>query len=141
MKRVAEGGAGTIGASWVAWFLARGMQVTVWDPRTEVADFVRRYIADAWLAMARLGMTADASPEAWRFCATAKEAVADAEFVQENAPERLAIKRELYAWLGPAMPVDTVLASSTSGLIVSEMQAGLRRCRAFVVGDRSTRRI
>ena len=66
VKRVAVLGAGTIGGSWVAWFLARGMQVTVWDPRAEAADFVPRYVADAWPAMARLGMTADASADAWR---------------------------------------------------------------------------
>ena len=64
VKRIAVLGAGTIGGSWVSWFLARGMQVTVWDPRAEAADFVRRYVADAWPAMARLGMTADASPDA-----------------------------------------------------------------------------
>jgi 3-hydroxyacyl-CoA dehydrogenase len=51
-----------------------------------------------------------------------------------NAPERLAIKRELYARLDPVMPADTVLASSTSGLIMSEMQAGLRSRARFVVG-------
>ena len=107
---------------------------TVWDPRAEAADYVRRYVADAWPAMARLGMTADASPDAWQFCATAEEAVAEAEFVQENAPERMAIKRELYARLDPVMPADTVLASSTSGLIMSEMQAGLRNAARFVVG-------
>ena len=58
----------------------------------------------------------------------------DAEFIQENAPERMAIKRELYARLDPVMPADTVLASSTSGLIMSEMQAGLRSAARFVVG-------
>jgi 3-hydroxybutyryl-CoA dehydrogenase len=81
---------------------------------------VRRYVADAWPAMARLGMTADASPDAWRFCATAEEAVMEAEFVQENAPDRLATRRELYTRLDPVMPADTVQASSTSGLIMSE---------------------
>src|SRR3954462_15811644 len=101
-------GAGTSGGSGVAWFLARGMQVTVWDPRAEAADFVRSYVADAWPAMARLGMTADASPDAWRVCATAEEAVADAEFIQENAPERMATKRELYARLDPVVPANAV---------------------------------
>ena len=85
------------------------MQVTVWDPRAEAGRFVRRYLADARPAMARLGMTADASPDAWRFCATVEEAVADAGFIQENAPERMAIKRELYARLDPVMPAYTVL--------------------------------
>jgi hypothetical protein len=40
-------------------------------------------------------MRADASPEAWRFDTSPEAAVADAEFVQENAPERMAVKREL----------------------------------------------
>ena len=60
MKRVAVLGAGTIGASWTALFLSRGMTVSVWDPRPEAADYVRCYVADAWPAMARLGMVAGA---------------------------------------------------------------------------------
>jgi carnitine 3-dehydrogenase len=134
VKRAAVLGAGTIGASWAAWFLSRGMRVTVWDPRPEAADYVRRYVADAWPAMARLGMAADASPDAWRFAATPEAAVADAEFVQENAPERLAVKRELYARLDGALPAETILASSTSGLIMSELQAGLASAARFAVG-------
>ena len=134
VRKVAVLGAGTIGASWAAWFLARGMAVTLWDPRPETADYVRRYVADAWPAMARLGMTADASPDAWRFCPTAEEAVASAQFVQENAPERLEVKRDLYARIDAALPADTILASSTSGLIMSEMQAGLASAARFAVG-------
>jgi 3-hydroxyacyl-CoA dehydrogenase len=110
------------------------MTVAVWDPRPEAQGYVRSYVADAWPAMARLGMTANASPGNWRFCATAEEAVADAQFVQENAPERLAIKRELYARVDPVLPADAVFASSTSGLIMSEMQAGLRSAARFAVG-------
>lgn len=75
--------------------------------------------------MARLGMTANASPDTWRFCPTAEEAVAGAQFVQENAPERLEVKRDLYAWIDAALPAETILASSTSGLILSDMQAGM----------------
>jgi 3-hydroxyacyl-CoA dehydrogenase len=134
VTRVAVLGAGTIGASWAAWFLARGMTVTVWDPRPEAADYVRRYVADAWPAMARLGMAADATPDRWRFCPTAEAAVADAQFVQENAPERLAVKRELYARLDAELPAEAVFASSTSGLIMSELQAGLRSAARFAVG-------
>jgi carnitine 3-dehydrogenase len=134
VTRVAVLGAGTIGASWAAWFLSRGMEVAIWDPRPEAADYVRRYVADAWPAVSRLGMTANASPDRWRFCATAEDAVADAQFVQENAPERLALKRELYARLDGAMAAEAVLASSTSGLIMSEMQAGLRTASRFAVG-------
>lgn len=134
VKRVAVLGAGTIGASWTAWFLARGMSVAVWDPRPEAEAYVRRYVAESWPAMARIGMVADASPDAWQFVATPDEAVAGAEFVQENAPERLAIKRELYARIDGVLGADAILASSTSGLIMTEMQAGFRSAARFAVG-------
>lgn len=134
VTRAAVLGAGTIGASWTAWFLARGMTVDVWDPRPEAADYVRRYVADAWPAMARIGMVAGASPDAWRFHASPEEAVAVAEFIQENAPERLPVKRELYARLDTAMRPDAILASSTSGLIMSEMQAGFASAPRMAVG-------
>jgi len=134
VKRVAVLGAGTIGASWTAWFLARGLSVDVWDPRPEADAYVRRYVAGTWPAIARIGMVANASPDAWRFVASPEEAVAGAEFVQENAPERLPIKRELYARIDNVLPSECVVASSTSGLIMSEMQAGLHSAGRFAVG-------
>ncbi len=67
VKRAAVLGAGTIGASWTAWFLARGIAVDVWDPRPEAEAYVRRYVAEAWPAMQRLGMAHDASPDSWHF--------------------------------------------------------------------------
>ncbi len=134
VQRVAVLGAGTIGASWTAWFLGRGMTVTVWDPRPEAETYVRRTIADAWPAVARLGAVAGASPDAWRFEQSPEAAVADAQFVQENAPERLPIKRELYARIDSVLRPDAILASSTSGLIMSEIQAGFRSASRFAVG-------
>jgi len=134
VKHAAVLGAGTIGASWAAWFLSRGIEVSLWDPRAEAEAYVRRYVADAWPAMARLGMVAGASPDDWRFCATPEEAVTGVDFVQENAPERLPIKRELFARIDSALRPDAILASSTSGLIMSEMQAGFRSALRFAVG-------
>src|ERR1019366_5789956 len=131
VKRAAVLGAGTIGGSWTAWFLARGIAVDVWDPRPEAEAYVRRYITDAWPAMARLGMVAGASPDAWRFLGSPEAAVAEADFVQENAPERLPIKRELYAQIDSVLRADAILASSTSGLIMSDMQAGLGSASRF----------
>ncbi|MGE0419137.1 MAG: 3-hydroxyacyl-CoA dehydrogenase NAD-binding domain-containing protein [Acetobacteraceae bacterium] len=134
VTRTAVLGAGTIGASWTAWFLARGMSVEVWDPRPEAADYVRRYVADVWPAMARIGMVAGASPDAWRFHASPESAVATVQFVQENAPERLDVKRDLYARIDATLPSDAILASSTSGLIMSDMQAGFLSAPRFAVG-------
>lgn len=109
VQRVGVLGAGTIGASWTAWFLACGFSVDVWDPRPEAEAYVQRTITEAWPAMARLGMVASAVPDAWRFVATPEAAVEAADFVQENAPERLPIKRELYARIDAALPPDTIL--------------------------------
>jgi carnitine 3-dehydrogenase len=134
VQRVAVLGAGTIGASWTAWFLARGMSVDVWDPRPEAESYVRRTIADAWPALARLGMVTGASPDAWRFVSAPEAAVQHAQFVQENAPERLPIKRELYARIDSALPPDAILASSTSGLIMSDIQAGFLSAARCAVG-------
>ena len=134
VKRIAVLGAGTIGASWTAWFLARGMQVDVWDPRPEAADYVRRYVTEAWPQMARIGMVANASPDRWRFHTSPEDAVAAAEFVQENAPERLPIKRELYGRIDTVLRHDAILASSTSGLIMSEMPAGFASAPRMAVG-------
>ncbi|HEX2941332.1 MAG TPA: 3-hydroxyacyl-CoA dehydrogenase NAD-binding domain-containing protein [Rhodopila sp.] len=134
VTRAAVLGAGTIGASWAAWFLSRGISVDVWDPRPEAADYVRRYVAEAWPAMTHLGMVANASPDAWQFHASPEEAVAAADFVQENAPERLPVKRELFARIDTALRPDAILASSTSGLIMSEMQEGFESAPRFAVG-------
>jgi carnitine 3-dehydrogenase len=134
VKRAAILGAGTIGASWAAWFLSRGIAVAVWDPRPEAEDYVRRYVADAWPAMSRLGMVSGARPDDWRFHATPEDAVADVDFVQENAPERLPVKRDLFARIDTALRSDAILASSTSGLIMGDMRAGFRSAPRFAVG-------
>jgi carnitine 3-dehydrogenase len=134
VKRVAVIGAGTIGASWTAWFLSRGMTVAVSDPNPAAEAYVRRYVEKAWPILTRLGMTADASPDAWSFHATPQAAVAEAEFVQENAPERIAVKRELFAAIEDAMRPDAILASSSSGIMMSDMQEGLRTPGRFVIG-------
>ncbi len=134
VTRAAVLGAGTIGASWVAWFLARGLQVTVWDPNPAAKDSVARFVDNAWPTLRQLDMAADATPDAWRFVAVAPDAVRDAQFVQENAPERMAIKRALYAEIDAVLPADAILASSTSGLIMSEMQDGLHAAPRMAIG-------
>lgn len=134
VKRVAVLGAGTIGASWTAWFLSRGMHVAVSDPNPAAEDYVRRFVANAWPTLRHLGMADDASPDAWRFHAVPGDAVRDAEFVQENAPERMEIKRRLYAEIEAALPEEAILASSSSGLIMSELQHGLRAAPRYAIG-------
>jgi carnitine 3-dehydrogenase len=134
VKQVAVLGAGTIGASWTALFLARGLRVAVQDLNPAAEAYVRRYIADAWPTLHRLGVTADAAPDRWTFHASPVTAVCGAEFVQENAPERLEIKRALYAEIDAALPAGAILASSSSGLMMSDLQADLASALRMAIG-------
>ena len=134
VERVAIIGAGTIGASWAAHFLARGMDVQVWDPGPGSEDRVRRFVADAWSALDRLGLAGSASPERLRWCEDVESAFSKAQFVQESAPEDKALKLTLYESFDAALPEDAVLASSTSGLLLSELQAGRAGRERYVLG-------
>jgi carnitine 3-dehydrogenase len=134
VERIAVLGAGTIGASWAAWFLSRGIRVAVYDPNPAAEATVRRTITDTWPTLARLGMAARADPNAWTFTTDAAEAVRGAQFVQENAPEREAVKRALYAAIEPALASDAILASSSSGLVMSALQHGFRAAPRMAIG-------
>ncbi len=127
-------GAGVIGASWTALFLASGRSVAVYDPQDGAADFVRRYIETAWPALVGLGLADKGTPDAVTFHQSAARAVEGAAFVQESVPERLEIKHPLYADVEPALEPDAVVASSASGLTLSELQQGWRDPARLVLG-------
>ena len=74
--KIAVIGAGTIGASWAAYFLSRGLSVTASDPSPGAPDLIRRMVEAAWPILMRLGGKADANPNAWRFEADPVAAVA-----------------------------------------------------------------
>jgi len=134
VRRIACIGAGTIGASWAAWFLAKGYDVTCHDPAPEGEAFARRFVDTAWPAMERLGLAPGADRARLAFAATAEAAVAGADFVQEQAPERLELKQDLLARVDAVVPADRVIASSTSGFMPSELQARMTHPERLVVG-------
>jgi 3-hydroxyacyl-CoA dehydrogenase len=134
VERVAVLGAGTIGASWTAQFLARGLSVAVYDPAPDVQTRVREFVETAWPTLERLGLSGHADPTRISFHADPSAAVAGAALVQENGPENLEIKRALFARIEAALAPETVVASSTSGFMPSELQAGRRGPERYVVG-------
>lgn len=132
-QRVAVIGGGTIGASWAAYFLARGFDVTVSDPMA-TADSVARAVAAAWPALEALGLAPDASPDRLRFISDPVAALEGAVFVQENGPEDEALKIDLFARLDAALPAGTILASSSSGLLMSRIQSRCAHPERCVIG-------
>ena len=135
IDRIGVIGTGTIGASWAAYFLARGMGVQAWDPAPDGEAALRAFVDRAWPTLEGLDAVVDgATPDRLTFHAGPAAAVDCVAFVQESAPEKLDLKRTLYAEIDAALPNDVVMASSTSGLIMSELQAGFSNAARFVVG-------
>ncbi len=134
VSRIACIGAGTIGGGWVAHFLARGYDVVAWDPAEDAETRLRRLVEAAWPALEQLRPADGASPDRLTVAATLEEAVGDAHFVQESAPEDLALKRDLLARLDAATPEGVVIASSTSGYPMTDMQAEAAHPSRLVVG-------
>ncbi|MGX1629406.1 3-hydroxyacyl-CoA dehydrogenase NAD-binding domain-containing protein [Streptomyces albidoflavus] len=134
VRRVACVGAGVIGGGWVAHFLARGYDVTAWDPAPDAAQKLRRLVDAAWPALTSLGLAEGASPDRLTVTETLEQAVAEAEFVQESAPEKLDLKRDLLTRLDAATPPGVVIASSTSGYPMTDMQTTAADPSRLVVG-------
>ncbi|WP_044564038.1 3-hydroxyacyl-CoA dehydrogenase NAD-binding domain-containing protein [Azospirillum sp. B4] len=134
IQKVAVVGAGLIGAGWVAAFLARGYAVAVADPTPDAPAKVRAHIAAAWPALRDRGLAAGADPTAVTFHTDLAAALDGADFVQESAPERPEVKAALYADLGRLAPPDVIIASSTSGMPVSQLQQGCLHPQRCVLG-------
>lgn len=117
-------GTGVIGASWAALFLAKGLDVVATDIAPDAEASLRHFVYAAWPALERLGITAGASPLRLVFTPDLAEAVKGADLVQENGPERIDFKKKLYGQLDALLPPDVIIASSSSGLTMSEIQSG-----------------
>ncbi len=121
VRRAAVVGTGVIGASWAALFLANGLDVVATDPAPGAQERLRAEVAAIWPTLSRVP---GAAVERLTFTADPAEAVADADFVQENGPEREDVKHALFAVLDAAARPDVVLASSSSGLLPSAIARG-----------------
>jgi len=122
IRRIAVIGTGVIGASWTALFLAKGLDVVATDIAPDAEASLRRFVDMAWPAMKRLGLAPNASQSRLTFNADLVTAVKGADLVQENGPERIEFKRKLYGQLDEVLPPDVIIASSSSGLTMSEIQ-------------------
>jgi carnitine 3-dehydrogenase len=134
VQTVAVVGIGVIGAGWAAHFLRMGYDVLAWDPGPGAAGRLATLVGRAWPVLERLGLRPGASPDRLRFASSLAGATAEAEFVQESAPEVLDVKIGLLAELDAVTPPDVVIGSSTSGFMMSDMAAQAKTPGRFVIG-------
>ncbi|KVN07196.1 3-hydroxyacyl-CoA dehydrogenase [Burkholderia diffusa] len=116
IQRIAIVGAGVIGASWAAFYLSKGFDVVATDPAPQ---------ADARLRDALAGFLGERAAELsarLSFDADLSRALDGIDFVQENGPERLDLKRALYRQMDDVLPARVPIASSSSGLKMSDIQ-------------------
>lgn len=126
IRRIAIVGTGVIGASWAALYLAKGLEVVATDPAPDAEARLREFVASAWPALTRLGLAPGALQSRLEFTTDLAAALASADFVQENGPERVDFKQKLYGQLDELLPPDVIIASSSSGIPMSQIQSGAR---------------
>ncbi|AGR71558.1 3-hydroxyacyl-CoA dehydrogenase NAD-binding domain-containing protein [Burkholderia pseudomallei] len=116
IQRIAVVGAGVIGASWTAFYLSKGFDVAVTDPAPGARERLDAALANF------LGERAGTLASRVAFEPTLDAALEGADFVQENGPEHLDFKRELYRRIDARLPAHVLVASSSSGLKMSDIQ-------------------
>ncbi len=121
IEHVGLAGGGLIGLSWASLFLARGLTVTIADPRPGLAGEASAFLEQAWPMLKELGLTQADAPGVPR-CTDDPAALSGCDFVQENGPDRIDVKRGLIAQIEAAVAPDVVIASSTSSLLPSALQ-------------------
>ncbi len=134
IKRIAIVGTGVIGASWASEYLARGFDVIATDPAPNAEANLRKYVDEAWKDLTNIGLSKGASRDRLTFTPNSKEALSKADFVQENGPERPDFKMKLFADMDDATPIDSIIASSSSGITPSVMQSKSKHPERILVG-------
>src|SRR6476660_9187923 len=133
IKKIAIVGTGVIGASWAAQYLARGFDVVATDPAPSAEANLRKYVDEAWEQLEEIGLSPGASRDRLSFTKDMKQALAQADLVQENGPERPDFKIKLFAEMDAATPVESLIASSSSGITPSVMQSACKHPERILV--------
>ena len=134
VKTVCSIGGGPIGAGWAAFFLAQGLSVKAYlHSEREEKDYYSM-IETAWISLEKLHNLGSINRNSIQISTNLENAVENAQFIQENAPEILSLKQDLYARLGNIVSSEVVICSSTSGLMMTDIQAHCATPERTVVG-------
>ena len=134
IRKIAIVGTGVIGASWAAEYLARGFNVIATDPGPNAEANLRKYVDEAWKDLTNIGLSKGASRDRLSFTTDMNAALSNADFVQENGPERPDFKIKLYADMDAVTPADSLIASSSSSLTMTVIQSECTHPERCVIG-------
>ncbi len=123
IKKAAAIGGGVIGAGWIARLLEHGVDVAVHDPAPGAEERVQAVLDNAERAYAKLTLAPRPKRGKLSFHPSIGEAVSGSDLIVESVPERLDIKRQVYAEVECAATPTALIASSTSGILPSQLQA------------------
>jgi carnitine 3-dehydrogenase len=132
-KKLAVIGTGVIGNGWIARALANAWDVVAFDPAPDAAERTRAFIDNAWASLEKDGLAEGAAKERLRFVSSLEEAVVGADLIQENVPERLALKQEILAAIDAAADEHVVIGSSTSGFKPTDLQQDCQKAPGRVI--------
>ena len=134
IRNIAIVGTGLIGASWAAQYLASGFDVIATDPAPNAETNLRKCVDEAWKLLTVIGLASAASRERLTFTPDMKQALSNADFVQESVPERLVLKAKVFAQMDELTPPESILASSASAITMDVIQSGCKHPERCVIG-------
>ena len=133
IKQAAIIGGGVIGAGWISRLIENGIDVSVYDPAADAAEKVEAVLKNSRYAYSKLISSPRSKEGSVQFCDSIAAAVASAELIVESVPERLDIKQTVYAEIEVSASSDALIASSTSGIMPSELQAKMEHPERLLV--------
>lgn len=134
MKSIGVAGCGLIGMSWAALFLAKGFDVSATDPVASAEGRLRAFVDEVWPQLIALGLADRASRSRLSFSTDMGKALAGVDFVQENGPERLELKRKILSDISAIVGENVIIASSSSGLMASTFQDAAKNPGRVLIG-------
>lgn len=132
-KNITVVGTGVIGNGWIARFLSQGYDVCATDPAQGAEEKTRAAVKAVWPKLEKTGLAEGASPDRLQFTSNMEEAVHNADFIQENVPEREDLKRNVLKEIDAAAKPEAIIASSTSGIMPTTLQQDCSKPERVIV--------
>ncbi len=133
INKAAVIGGGVIGAGWIARLIENGINVTIYDPAPDAAEKVDAVLKNSRYAYSKLISVTRASEGSITYCESTEAAVQNAQLIIESVPERLDIKHSVYAEIEKFATTSALIASSTSGIMPSDLQANMQNPERLLV--------